>query len=32
MAIEWRTDLEAAKKEAAASRKPLLMDFNAAPM
>ena len=32
MAIEWRTDLEAAQKEAAEARKPLLMDFNAAPM
>lgn len=32
MAIEWRTDVDAALEEARASNKPLLLDFSAAPM
>jgi thiol:disulfide interchange protein len=32
MTIEWRTDVDAALAEAKASRKPVLLDFTAAPI
>lgn len=32
MAIEWKKDVDAALAEARASGRPLLMDFNAAPL
>ena len=32
MAIEWRTDVDAALEEASPTGKLLLLDFNAAPM
>ncbi|MDQ5872407.1 MAG: thioredoxin family protein [Acidobacteriota bacterium] len=32
MAIEWRKDVEAALAEARSAKKPLLLDFSAAPM
>ena len=32
MAIDWKTDVDAALAEAKASGKPLLLDFSAAPM
>ena len=32
MAIEWKTDVDAALEEARASNRPLLLDFSAAPM
>ena len=32
MAIEWRKDTDTALAEARSSRKPLLLDFTAAPM
>ncbi len=32
MAIEWRKDIDAALAEAKSTRKPLLLDFTAAPM
>jgi hypothetical protein len=31
MAIEWRKDIDAALAEARSARKPLLLDFTAAP-
>ena len=31
MGIDWKTDVDAALAEAKASRKPLLLDFTAAP-
>jgi len=31
MAVQWRTDVDAALAEAKASQKPLLLDFSAAP-
>jgi len=31
MAIQWKTDIDAALAEARASHKPLLLDFTAAP-
>jgi uncharacterized protein YyaL (SSP411 family) len=31
MAIEWRTDVDAALAEAREKRKPVLLDFSAAP-
>jgi len=32
MAIQWMKDVDAALAEARAKNKPLLIDFNAAPM
>ena len=32
MAIEWKTDVDAALQEARASNKRLLLDFTAAPL
>jgi len=32
MAIQWMKDVDAALREARAKGKPLLLDFNAAPM
>lgn len=32
MAIEWRKDVDATLQDAARSRRPLLLDFSAAPM
>lgn len=32
MEITWRSDVDAVLKEASALRKPVLLDFNAAPM
>jgi len=32
MAIQWMRDVDAALREARAKGKPLLLDFNAAPM
>jgi hypothetical protein len=32
MAIEWRKDTDAALAQARSARKPLLLDFTAAPM
>ena len=32
MAIEWRTDVDAALAEAQTARRPLILDFTAAPM
>jgi len=32
MAIEWKRDVDAALAEGRASGRPLLMDFNAAPL
>lgn len=32
MAIEWRKDVDAALAEARSARRPLLLDFTAAPM
>jgi len=31
MAVQWRTDVDAALAEAKAETKPLLLDFSAAP-
>jgi hypothetical protein len=31
MAVEWKKDVNAALTEAKAARKPLLLDFSAAP-
>ncbi len=32
MAIEWRKDVDAALAEARTARRPLLLDFTAAPL
>lgn len=32
MAVQWQKDVDAALQEAKRSNKPLLLDFNAAPM
>lgn len=32
MAIAWRKDVDAALQDAARSKRPLLLDFSAAPM
>ena len=32
MEIEWRTDIDAALREAKEAGKPVLLDFSAAPM
>jgi hypothetical protein len=32
MSIEWKKDVDAALAEARTSHRPLLIDFNAAPM
>jgi hypothetical protein len=32
MALEWKKDVDAALAEARSARKPLLLDFTAAPM
>jgi hypothetical protein len=32
MAIQWRTDVDAALAEGHASKRALLLDFNAAPL
>lgn len=32
MSINWNKDVDAALEQAASSRKPLLLDFSAAPM
>jgi hypothetical protein len=31
MSVNWRTDVDEALKEAGTARKPLLLDFSAAP-
>jgi hypothetical protein len=31
MAVEWKTDVDAALTDAKAAKKPLLIDFSAAP-
>lgn len=31
MSIEWKNDLDAALEDAKAAKKPLLLDFSAAP-
>jgi hypothetical protein len=31
MAVEWNTDMDAALAEAKSAKKPLLVDFSAAP-
>ena len=32
MAIEWRKEVDAALQDAARSKRPVLLDFSAAPM
>jgi hypothetical protein len=32
MAIAWKTDIDDALEQARSSKRPLLIDFNAAPM